>query len=78
MPSKDIIWNSHGPIHKHSLTLFLGLGFTSTSPLSIIKQLHSHTSAPRRILSNRKIEIYNFELIFETKPFENRNAMRDM
>ena len=44
----------------------LGPGFTSTSPLSIIKQLHSHTSTPRRILNNRKIEIYNFVVIFET------------
>ena len=53
-------------IDKHSLTLFLGPRFTSTSPLNIIKQLHSHTRTPRRILNNRKIEIYNFVLIFES------------
>ena len=29
---------------KHSLTLFLGPGFTSTSPLSIIERLHSDWS----------------------------------
>ena len=45
---------------------FLSPGFTSTAPLSIIKKLHSHTSTPRRVLNNRKIEIYNFVLIFET------------
>ena len=51
-------------IDKHSLTLFLGPGFTSASSLSIIKQLHSHTSTPRRILNKEKIEIHNFVLIF--------------
>ena len=54
-------WRS---LSKLTLTLFLGPGFTSTSSVSVIKQLHSHKSMPRRILNNRKIEIYDFVLMF--------------
>ena len=54
-------WRS---LSKLTLTLFLGPGFTSTSSVSVIKKLHSHKSMPRRILNNRKIEIYDFVLMF--------------
>ena len=66
-------WRS---LSKLTLTLFLGPGFTSTSSVSVIKQLHNHKSMPRRILNNTKIEIYDFVLMFETQHYRNRNAMR--
>ena len=42
----------------------MGSGFTSTSLVSIIKQPHNHVSMRRRILNNRKTEIYNFMFKF--------------